>query len=96
MFQQMFYSFVKLVYHFCLIVLFKLKHQLIEMDPDYEQRLLRQVNGMKTPTKDRRASPVVRHLIYVCSIPCPVFSLESQIAQELHANALLLVLEYQY
>ena len=30
------------------------------MDPDYEQRLLRQVNGMKTPTKDKRASPVVR------------------------------------
>jgi len=28
------------------------------MDPDYEQRLLRQINGPKTPTK-HKASPVV-------------------------------------
>lgn len=27
------------------------------MDPDYEQRLLRQVNGLKTPTKENRQSP---------------------------------------
>ena len=26
------------------------------MDPDYEQRLLRQINGLKTPTKN---SPIV-------------------------------------
>ena len=26
------------------------------MDPDYEQRLLRQINGLRTPTKN---SPVV-------------------------------------
>ena len=60
-------SFVIQLFNLCVIVL-KLKHQLIEMDPDYEQRLLRQVNGMKTPTKEKTASPMVRHSIYVCSI----------------------------